>query len=145
MKKAFWNTELFIDTNRVYSEQELFEYLKEKLGNRYKAIFTEKVLTVETIYIEGEHGWVHIFSHRRLSAKRGRIIITMGEPLKKMEFKLEVKDVLLCLLFVVTLGIAFAIYKLVVVLRGIFNLEGTKENRNMMREIAEEIEKFVTK
>jgi len=152
MKKSFFHTELLIDTRRFISQQELFEMMKENLGERYgKITYTEKILfgkSISPIYIEGKDGWVNVFSTQWLSSTRGRITISMGEPLKKvfLGLKIKPKDIILwVLLCIVTLGIVIIIANIVEVFRGVFNLEGTKKNRTMMKAIAVEIGKIVNK
>jgi len=152
MKKAFFHTELLIDTNRVYTQQELFEMMKESLGEKFgKITYTEKKLfgtSVSSIYVEGVDGWVNVNSSAWLSSTRGRIVIGMGEPLKKAFLGLKINPkaiVLWVILCILTLGIAIIIANIIEFFRGIFNLEGTKKNRTMMKVIALEIEKIVNK
>jgi len=152
MKKAFFHTELFLDTKRFYPQQELFEMMKENLGEKFgKITYTEKKLfgkSVSSIYIEGKDGWVNVMSTEWLSSTRGRIIIGMGEPLKKAFLGLKINPgaiVLWVLLCIITLGLAIIIARIIEIFRGIFNLEGTKKNRAMMKAIASEIEKIIDK
>ena len=143
MKKGFLHTELIIDTKRFYPAQELFELMKQSLGDKYGTMYIKKQLTMDWIFIEGKDGFVSVWSSKWLSTVRGRITIGMNEPLSKIKLKLTIKDVLFYTLCVVTLGIAWVIREAIDILAGIFNLEGTKENRAMMKAIAEEIEKLV--
>jgi hypothetical protein len=126
--------------------------MKENLGDRFgKITYTEKLLfgkAITSIYIEGEDGWVNVLSSEWLSTKRGRIVIGMGEPLKKafLGLKINPKSIVLwVLLCIITLGIAIIIANIIEFFRGIFNLEGTKKNRAMMKAVALEIEKLVNK
>jgi hypothetical protein len=152
MKKAFFHTELLIDTKRFYPKQELFEMMKENLGDRFgKITYTEKKLfgkSVSSIYVEGDDGWVNVNSFEWFSTTKGRIVIGMGEPLKKAFLGLKINPkaiVLWVILCIITLGVAVIIANMIEFLRGIFNLEGTKKNRAMMKAIAIEIEKLVNK
>lgn len=138
MKKGFLHTELIIDTKRFYPAQELFELMKQSLGDKYGTMYIKKEFMM-VIYIEGKDGFVSV-----ASSKWKKIIIGMNEPLSKIiKLKPTIKDVLFYTLCVVTLGIAWVIREAIDILAGIFNLEGTKENRAMMKAIAEEIEKLV--
>ena len=68
--------------------------------------------------------------------------------LKKVFLGLKINPktiVLWVLLCIITLGIAIIIANIIDFLRGIFNIEGTKKNRAMMRAVAVEIEKLVNK
>jgi len=152
MKKGFLHTELIIDTKRFYPQQELFEMMKENLGDKFGNItYTEQKLlgkSVGTIYIEGCDGWVNVDTMQWLSTSRGRIVIGMREPLKKLFLGLKINPkaiVLWVILGIITLGIAIVIANAVDFLRGVFNLEGTKKNRAMMKAVALEIEKIVNK
>jgi len=152
MKKAFFHTELIINTKRFYPQQELFEMMKKNLGNKFGEItYTDKKIfgkSITPIYIEGKDGWVNVFSSEWLSSKRGQIVIGMGEPLKKafLGLKINPKSIVLwVILCIITLGVAVIIANIIDFFRGVFNLEGTKENRAMMKAIGKEIESLVNK
>ena len=143
MKKGFFHTELIIDTKRYYPPQELFELLKENFGDRFGEFYNKKELkTLDTIYIEGEDGWVSIDSVKLGSSSKGEITIGLQKPLKK-ELKFTRKDIIFMILCFVSLGVVFAVYLAIDFFAGIFNLEGTKKNRIMMKAIANEIERIV--
>jgi hypothetical protein len=143
MKKEFLHTQLIIDTKRHYPIQELFELMEANIGDRFGKIYTKKELKlVEKIFIEGKDGFVDITSYKWGLTGKGRVIIGLEKPFK---LKFTSKDVLFWILCVITVGIAFIIRLIIDFLAGVFNLEGTKENRAMMRSVAEEIEKLVNK
>jgi len=149
MKKSFFHTELLIYTKRYYPVQELFELMKENLGERLGKIYTNKEMKLlETIFIEGEDGFVNITSSKWLSAKRGQITVGMQKPLKRVfqdvkDAKVTAKAIFITIC-ILTIGIAYVISRIIDIFRGIFNLEGTKENRAMMKAIALEVEKIVS-
>jgi len=145
MKKGFLHTELIIDTKRHYPMQELFEMVKERFGDKYDKIYTNKELKlVETIFIESVDGYVNIMPQKWGFSGKGRITIGIEKPFKKL-FKITGRDVLFVVLCFVTLGLLFFIRIFVDFLRGIFNLEGTRKNRAMMKSIANEINQMVEK
>ena len=141
MKKAFWHTELIIDTGRHYPTEELFELMKENLGDRFGKIYTKDLKFMKIIFIDGKDGSVSVQSVKVGFSKRGRISVGIGN----LKLKITKKGILSYILGVVTLGIVPAIKKIIDFFAGIFNLEGTEKNRAMMRFVAEEIEKFVNK
>jgi hypothetical protein len=148
MRKAFWHTELIIDTQHFYPAHELFELMGKKLEGKFGAFSSKKILGVEYIYAQGMDGYrIEVLSRRPvLGGKRGVIIISQGKPLKEMfkeTFKITAKDIQWIILYIVTLGLAWIVRRISWVIAGIFNLEGTKENRAIMRSLGEEIEKLV--
>jgi hypothetical protein len=82
MRKAFWQTELIIDTERYYPPLELFELMRENLEDKFGSIIIKKVLTLETISVQGVDGYINkVTSMKWLSAKKGRIVVRQEKPL----------------------------------------------------------------
>jgi len=150
MRNGFLDTSLIIETKVFYKTQELFELIKEKLGDKFGPISTNKELKlVETIFIEGADGWVDITSSEWGFGGKGRIRIGIDGPIKK-SFKdlknLKARDIILpIVLNIITLGLYFLISRIVEFFRRLFHLEGTKKNRAFMRAVASEIEMLVKK
>jgi len=141
MRNAFWHTELIIDTKRYYTIREIFELVRENIEEKFGPIIIKKELFIETISVQGVDGYINkVTSMKWLGTGRGRIIIRQEAPLNS-PFKL--RDLLWWLLCIATLGLAFIIYQIIDIAKGILNLEGTKANRAMMKTLAEEIEKLV--
>ena len=142
MKKAFFSTEYRIRTKRHYPAQELCELLKENFGDRFGTIYAQKELKIlEYIYIEGDMGSVGIYSSESLRG-RGVISVTPGGPLKK---QLTSKKMLFLIFCIFTIGIVWVVSKIIFFFTGIFGLDGSKKDRAMMKTIAAEIDKLVSK
>jgi hypothetical protein len=126
MRKEFLSTDLIIDTKRYYPVHELFELMRENLEDKFGAIIIKKVLTVETISVQGVDGYVNkVTSAKWLNTGRGKIIISQ-KKIKSgiLDFGLD---------YIPVLGIVL----------GFLNLEGTRANRAMMKTLGEEIEKLI--
>ncbi|MCL2260192.1 MAG: hypothetical protein FWC15_02425 [Fibromonadales bacterium] len=142
MKRAFLSSDLKIDLERYYPPQELFELMREKLEEKFGTmIFKKELMILETISVQGVDGYVNKVNSMKwgLGAKRGRIIIRQEEQ----KIKIKSRDILWWILCVITLGLAFVVYRIIEVASGILGLEGTKANRAIMRTLGEEIEKLV--
>jgi uncharacterized membrane protein len=173
MRKAFWHTELIIDTERYYPPLELFELMRENLEEKFGSIIIKKILTLETISVQGVDGYVNkVTSMKWLMTKRGRIIIRQEQPLEPIKIELTAnsivqsilgfaKSILWLILYLAMVGLVVGLiiwcitqgilWLVVLIVMAILALivyeilkpEGTKANRAMMKTLGEEIEKLV--
>jgi hypothetical protein len=143
MKREAFSTNLWIKPNRSYPTNELFEIMKENLGDKFGPFELKKVKVFKTelICAQGTDKYEIRVQTVDWKSRGGRIIIRQYKPLKQ-----AMKDsIILTIICVITLGIGFAIWRVVDKIRVWFGLEGTKANRARMRALGEEIEKLVSK
>jgi len=139
MQRVAFSTNLWIKPNRSYPTNELFELMKEKLGDKFGPFELEKVESFTTVEWISTHGTDNYLINVQVIGER--IIISQYKSLIQ-----EAKDHIIWVIFsVITLGIGLCIWLLLNRIRGWFGLKGTKANRDRMRALGEEIEKLVSK
>jgi len=143
MKRMPFTTNFWIKPNRSYPTNELFELMKEKLGDKFGPfeLKTEKTFTTTVGWICTHGTDNYVIQIQPVDLMGGRIIISQDKPLKQV-----LKDNIIWIVFgVITLGIGFCIWGVVNRIRGWCGLKGTKANRDRMIALGEEIEKLVSK
>ena len=124
MKKELFSSDFTIKTKRNYTPQELYQLMKESLEEKYGSIIIKKeFLTGERIFIRGADGHMVTIS---CPAKKH---ILISQEREKIGF----------------LGLSAGNIADVVLqdAKAVLSKEGTKDNRALMKEIGEEIEKLV--
>lgn len=131
-----FSSNYLIKSARPYKADELLNLMVDNLGDEYRPFSTKKLLGLKTVVVaQGADNWVYW-----VSSGSNRIVCQQYKP-----FLQSVKDsipwTILCCL---TLGIGFAIWRVLDFVRQILGLEGTKASRAKMKTMAEAIEKLVS-
>jgi len=156
VKKFFFSTEYRITPNRSYTTPELYELIKEKLGDKFGPITleTEKITKKDLIIAPGDKEYnIGVLPVTYLGGN-GRIIV-LPSPVetdpRKLLKKLKkpttweiVWFVLWVIMCVVTVGIWYLLTEGLNILKGILGIDFPKEYRVKIKELAQEIEKIVS-